>query len=448
MRYFPPKTPPSVNRRVLHLAIPNIVSNLSVPLLGAVDTALVGHLEEIYYLGALAIGGMIFNFLFWSFGFLRMGTTGLAAQAFGSEDRREMALILARVQMIAVLLGLLLLLLRDPIAQLAFRIIESSLDVERHALIYYEIRIWTAPAVLALYGLNGWFLGMQNATYPMVITIFLNLLNIVLNLFFIHVMGMTVEGVAWGSLLATWSALVLGLLLFLKRYRSSLGHFDAEGVFDTTALRTFTGVNRDIFIRTVCLIFVFSFFTAQSSAQGELVLAANTILMQLWMIASYGIDGFAFAAESLVGRYKGERNRPMMRKAIRYCMGWGFGLGLAGSLFYGLLPRPLVEIFTHQTEVVEHALDVIVWTVIAPAAASFCYIWDGVFIGATETAPMRNSMLAATILFFLPAWYAGSILFGMHGLWLAMVTFMIVRGLLLGGYALLGKAGAGFRLSD
>jgi multidrug resistance protein, MATE family len=424
-----------LNKRILNLAIPNIISNLSVPLLGAVDTALVGHLDEVYYLGALAVGSMIFNFLFWGFGFLRMGTTGLTAQAYGARNRTEMILILARVQAVALGLGISILLLQQPIAFLSFLIVESSREVEAFSLVYFDIRIYTAPAVLALYGLNGWFLGMQNAKYPMLITIFLNLLNIGLNVLFIYGFGMHVDGVAWGTLISTYLALILAIVLLIKRYKKYFGHYVKERFIDLDEIRKFFSINRDIFIRTLCLIFTFSFFTAKSAAQGDVILAANTILLQLWMIASYGIDGFAYSAESLVGRYLGGKDNTKLKKAVYYTMGWGLFLGLLGSVVYAVFHHQIINLFTHQELVIETALSVVFWSIMAPAVASICYIWDGVFIGATATVPMRNSMLLSTFIFYLPAYYLGTYLFDIHGLWIAMVLFMIVRGVLLTLYA-------------
>jgi len=417
-----------VNRKILNLAVPNVISNLSVPLLGVVDTALVGHLDEVYYLGALAVGGMIFNFLFWGFGFLRMGTTGLTAQEYGKRDRTGIMMMLARVQLLALLIGAALIVLKEPIALLSFWIIESGPEVQRYTLEYYDIRFYTAPAVLALYGLNGWFLGMQNARFPMTVTIVLNLLNIVLNVYFIYVLDMHVNGVAWGTVISTYLALMLAVGLFFFQYRRYIGHYARHLLADATEIRKFFSVNRDIFIRTLCLIFTFSFFTAKSAEQGDLVLAANTILLQLWMVASYGIDGFAYAAESMIGRFKGAKNLPLIKKAVWYNLAWGLSIGLAGSLVYGIFDQQILNIFTDKQNVINLALSVVFWTVLAPLISSICYILDGVFIGATETKPMRNTMLAATFLFFLPVYYVGTELFGVHGLWLAMVLFMAVRG--------------------
>lgn len=421
-----------LNNKILNLAVPNVISNLSVPLLGVVDTALVGHLEEVYYLGALAVGGMIFNFLFWGFGFLRMGTTGLTAQEYGKRNRTGIMMMLARVQFLALLIGFALILLKEPIAALSFMIIESGPEVQQYTLEYYDIRIFTAPAVLALYGLNGWFLGMQNAKFPMIVTIVLNVLNLGLNVYFIYVLGMHVNGVAWGTVISTYMALALAAGLFIYQYRHYIQHYMHNMLIDTDEIRKFFSVNRDIFIRTICLIFTFSFFTAKSAQQGDLILAANTILLQLWMVASYGIDGFAYAAESMIGKYKGAQKKSLLKKAVYYNLAWGLSIGVTGSILYGLFDQQILDIFTDKQDVIDLAMSVMFWTVLAPLISSVCYILDGIFIGATETRPMRNTMLAATFLFFLPAYYAGTLFFGVHGLWLAMILFMAVRGAALG----------------
>lgn len=432
--YLWPGMKKTMNRKILNLAVPNVISNLSVPLLGLVDTALVGHLEEVYYLGALAVGGMIFNFLFWGFGFLRMGTTGLTAQEYGRRDRHGIMMMLARVQLVALLIGVALLVLKEPIATLSFWIIESGPEVRAYALEYYDIRIYTAPAVLALYGLNGWFLGMQNAKFPMIVTIVLNILNIILNVWFVYGVGMHVDGVAYGTLISTYLALVLAVGLFFYQYSRYISHFVKQELLNTAEIAKFFSVNRDIFIRTLCLIFTFSFFTAKSAAQGDLILAANTILLQLWMVASYGIDGFAYASESMIGRFRGAKDMPRLKKAVYYNLVWGLSIGLTGSICYGLFDEQILNLFTDKNEVIDLALSVVFWTVLAPFISSICYILDGVFIGATETAPMRNTMLISTFLFFLPAYYLGTMLFGVHGLWLAMILFMAIRGAALAFY--------------
>ncbi|MEO1023027.1 MAG: MATE family efflux transporter, partial [Bacteroidota bacterium] len=420
-----------MNKRVLQLAIPNIVSNLSVPLLGAVDTAVVGRLEHVYYLGAIAVGSIIFDFIFWGFGFLRMGTTGLAAQAFGADNRKETTAILIRALLVAIGGSVFILLTQYGLIEFALSVIDASVEIEQHVKTYFYIRVYAAPATLSLFCLNGWFLGMQNARYPMAITIVLNLCNIGFNLFFVFVLGKNVDGVAWGSVLASYIGLVLAVFLLMRKYPLNLSKLERGDILDWSQIRIFFDVNRDIFIRTLCLIFSYAFFTAKSAEFGDTVLAANTILLQLWYISAYGVDGFAFAAESLVGRYKGAADKQSLDKAIRLTMMWGIVLGLGGTLCYWALQRELIILFTNKTEVIEQATRMVIWLVLAPVINSVCFIWDGIYIGATATEPMRNSMLIATILFFVPCYYLAVPYVGVHALWLAMTAIMVVRGVTL-----------------
>lgn len=424
-----------MNRKILNLAIPNIISNLSVPLLGAVDTALVGHLEEAYYLGAIALGGMIFNFIFWGFGFLRMGTTGLTAQAFGEENKTESIMTLARALTVAGIFSLLILLLQVWIADLSFWLVEASPEVERYTRTYFNIRIYTAPATLGLYAINGWFLGMQNARYPMIVTVVLNALNIILDVYFVYSLGMDVDGVALGTLIARYTGFFLAVALLVTKYKDWLKGYVHKLLLEVKALKKFFSVNRDIFIRTLCLIFTFSFFTAKSASFGDVTLAANSILLQLWMMVSYGIDGFAYAAESLIGRYTGSQQRKRVNIAAKYCFIWGIGIGLFASVVYAVFNVHILYIFTDQTEVIDTAMIYFIWTIAGPVVSSFSYIWDGIFIGATATGPMRDSMIIATIGIFLPVYVIGVYYLGNHALWLALTLFMIGRGATLTFYA-------------
>lgn len=420
-----------MNRRILQLAIPNIISNLSVPLLGAVDTAVIGHLDAVYYLGAIAVGSIIFDFIFWGFGFLRMGTTGLVAQAFGAHQTKETRIILARVLLVAISLSILIILLQFPILKLSLLMVNASPEVEQYVQVYFSIRIFAAPATLALFGLNGWFLGMQNARFPMYVTILLNVLNIILNLVFVLKYDMNVAGVAWGSLIASYVAVGFAIWLYLRTYHLKGISIVREELLQLDALKKFFSVNSDIFIRTLCLVTSYAFFTAKSAETGDVVLAANTILLQLWYISAYGIDGFAFAAESLVGRYFGANDRERLMEAIKGCMVWGIGIGLAGTACYALFGQQIVSLFTDQTIVIESIQVVLIWTVFAPIVNSICFIWDGVYIGATATPPMRNSMLVATVFVFIPVYYLTLNALGVHAIWLAMFSFMLARGILL-----------------
>lgn len=424
-----------MNRKILRLAIPNIISNLSVPLLSSVDTAIVGRLDHVYYLGAIAVGGMIFNIIYWGFGFLRMGTTGLTAQAYGSENRSEEASVLGRAMIVALGGSLLILLLQTPIIDLCFRIIDSSAEVEEYARAYFVVRIWAAPATLSLYAIQGWFLGMQNARYPMILTVFVNLVNIGCTFYFVYGLDMTVDGVALGTVCAQYSGLALGLVLFYRKYGHVAHSFSMGAIRQVAELKRFFMVNRDIFIRTLCLIFAFSFFTAKSAEAGDQILAVNTILLQLWHILAYGVDGFAYAAESLVGRYTGARDRKNLRLAIRYNLWWGLGLGALLSVVYMVFPEQILYVFTDKEDVIALAMIYFIWTALAPLINSFCFIWDGVYIGATATRPMRDSMIVASFLIFLPVYYLTESHLGNHSLWLAMTSFMVARGVALLWYS-------------
>lgn len=424
-----------MNRKILRLAIPNIISNLSVPLLGAIDTAVVGRLEHVYYLGAIAVGSIIFDFIFWGFGFLRMGTTGMVAQAYGAQEERKTRIILFRVLLVAAASSLLILLIQYPLIEVSLYLVNASPEVEEYTRLYYHIRIFAAPATLALFGLNGWFLGMQNSTYPMIVTIFLNLVNIVLNLIFVFRFNMTVDGVATGSLVASFLALGLAFFLYKRRYGGVKLNIKWDELIEAEELKKFFSVNRDIVIRTLCLIFSYAFFTAKSAAMGDVVLAANTILLQMWYISSYGTDGFAYAAESLVGRFKGAKDDDKLKKAVTANMLWGLGLGLLGTITYAFFDAEIISLFTDKENVIKVAMGVVIWLIVAPVVNSVCFIWDGVYIGATATGAMRNSMLVATVLVFIPVYFISEPFAGIHALWMAMTAFMVARGVVLSVYA-------------
>ena len=335
----------SYNSKIVNLAIPNILSNLSVPLLGAVDTAIVGRLDELYYLGAIAVGSLVFDFIFWGFGFLRMGTTGLVAQALGASNHKMIQNLWLRVFFFGSLLGLALIMLQNPIANWALVIVSPSNEVAIYATEYIKIRIWAAPATLLLYGLNGWFLGMQNAKVPMAITIVLNLTNLLLNVLFVLVLDWKVAGVALGSVIASYLGLVLALSIFFNSYAKHWlagwwKEWRKSHFWELSTWKEWLGVNIDIFIRTLCLIFAYAYFTTISARAGDLFLATNTILLQLWYISSYGIDGFAYAAESLSGMYWGKKNTRAFKQIVRKTMQWGLALGLMlSALFLLVLSR-------------------------------------------------------------------------------------------------------------
>jgi MATE family multidrug resistance protein len=426
-----------VNRSILRLAIPNIISNITVPLVGMADLAILGHLTASpeAYIGAIALGGMIFNFIYAIFSFLRMGTTGFTAQAFGSGNAVESSLIFARAMLFAFAGGILLILVQIPIDWFTFYLIESSAEVESLASEYFYIRIWAAPAALGLYAINGWFLGMQNARVPMILAIIINLINVGANYIFVYGFGMKSEGVAWGTLIAQYIGLSGGLYFFLRYHRNIIKHWSIDAMLKLAALKRFFMVNRDIIIRTVLLILAFSFFTAKSATMGDDILAVNTLLLQFLFFFSYFLDGFAYAAESLAGKFFGAKDKDSMKIFIRSIFIWGTLISIPFSLAYFVAGDYIIYLLTDNQEVISNASPFLPWLVLVPLVSFAAFIWDGIFTGCTATVAMRNAMIIASLLIFLPLSYLLIPEMGNHGLWLALMIFMLARGVIMSFYS-------------
>lgn len=406
-----------------------ILSNLSTPLLGLVDTAVMGHLDAARFLAAVALGGVLFSFLYWGFGFLRMSTTGLTAHAFGENDGAEIRAILLRAALLSQCLAFLIILLGRPLAQLGFGLMDGTAGVKTLAGHYVDIRIWSAPATLALYVLNGWFLGMQNAKVPLLIVLVTNLTNIGLDFWFVSALHWTVSGVAWASVVAEYTGLLVGIILLL-RYLPRSG---AERVhlLDSSRIKNLLLINSHILIRTWCLIFAFAFFTAQGARFGETILAANAVLLNFQTFMAYALDGFAHAAEALVGRSLGEKNRALFDQSVMTAAFWSLFVACAFTAFYALYGGWIIDLLTGLDGVRRMAYRYLPWSIVMPLAAFVCYLFDGVFIGATWFKPMRDAMLFALLIGYLPAWYL-TCDWGNHGLWLAMLVFMLARGVSMG----------------
>lgn len=424
-----------MDRTILRLAIPNIISNLSIPLLSAVDAALMGHLPGAEaYLSAIAIATGIFNFIYWGLGFLRMGTTGLTAQAHGAKDEQEEVLILGRGMLVALLGSALVLVFQVPLARVGFWFMDPAPEAAEIARGYYDVRIFAAPATLSLYVLTGWFLGKQNAIFPMVLSILGNIANVGLNLWFVKGMGMKAEGIAWGTVGAQYLSLAVAIGYGWWKYRGLAHHLEMRLLLQARALGRFFAVNGDIIVRTLCLVLVFNYFIAASGDFGLRIQSGNSLLLQLLFIMSYLVDGFAFTAESLVGKYKGAGDAQNLRLAIRRIFYWGIGIAALFSLVYGLGGGWLLGLFTDDQRVLRVADEYLGWMVAMPVVAAFSFIWDGIYLGATASAPMRNGMLISTAVFFLAWWLLNPVLDN-HGLWLAMMVFMAVRGITLALFA-------------
>ena len=416
------------DRAVWRIAAPMILSNISVPLLGMVDTGVVGHLENASYLGAVAIGATIFGFLYTGFNFLRMGTTGIAAQRYGAEDNDGIRVSLGQALIVALLIAFALLALQVPIGTLALSLVGGDPDVQASAQVYYSIRIWSAPGTLANYVMIGWFLGLQNARVPLLIFLTINLTNIVLDLLFVVVFGMKVDGVALASVIAEYTALLLALTLAARELRRRSGHWPLHRLFNIRAYAAFFSVNAHLFVRTMALVFTYFFVTAQGARLGGLVLAANAVLINLHNITSFGLDGFAHAAEALVGKAVGERRREALEQSVRLCLKWSLFFAVGFSVAYAVVGPLVIDALTDLADVRSAAREYLPWFIIAPLVAVWSFLYDGVYVGATRAREMRDIMVISTFLVFLPAWYLLQGL-GNHGLWLAFTIFLASRGI-------------------
>ena len=417
-----------MNKEILKLAIPNILANLSIPILSVVDVALMGHLSNESYILSIGFGVMIFNFIYWAFGFLRMGITGMTAQEFGKGNTNEAYRLLFRGLIIAFSGAILLFLSKEALLQLALYLIDSNGLVNEEITNYFSIRIFAAPATLGLYVFIGWFLGKQNATLAMVVTIAVNVFNAFISYYLVSSVNLGISGVAYGTLIAQYLGFTIAIVFFLGFYRKELTKEAFSQILELSAIKKFIGVNADILIRTLCLIFSLSFFKIMSAKEGDVIGAANILLLEFVSIAAYGIDGFAFAAESISGKYFGANDKSNLKKAIRYCFYWGFGLGFVYALGYLVFGKSILEALTSQVEVVNLAMEYIGWLIVFPILSVVPFVWDGIYIGLTSSRAMRNTMLFATFFVFLPSYYILSHFFGNHGLWLAMILFVLARG--------------------
>lgn len=421
------------DRQILQIALPSIVSNITVPLLGLIDVAIVGHLGSPAYIGAIAVGGMLFNIIYWIFGFLRMGTSGMTSQAFGKRDLTEVVCLLMRSVGIGLAVAFCLIALQIPIRQGAFLLIHPTDEVRILTTLYFHICIWGAPAMLGLYGLTGWFIGMQNSRIPMYIAITQNIVNIIASLSLVYLCGMKVEGVALGTLIAQYAGLFMGLALWWKHY-GKLKRFlkGGKNIWQKEAMYRFFQVNRDIFLRTLCLVAVTLFFTSAGASQGEIILAVNTLLMQLFTLFSYVMDGFAYAGEALSGRYIGARNREAFTDTVRHLFGWGVVMAVLFTLVYALGGNAFLGLLTDDKEVIAAADTYFYWALAVPAVGIAAFIWDGIFIGATATRGMLLSMATAAISFFV-LYYGLHPVLANHALWLAFLTYLLMRGVMQTG---------------
>ena len=419
-----------MHRRIINLALPSIVSNITVPLLGLVDTAITGHMGEARYIGAIAVGSMVFNIMYWLFAFLRMGTGGMTAQAYGRKDFEEAELTGLRAISISLLIGLAIIILQHPLLHLAMWFIAPDENVTQLVYSYCYICIWGAPASLGLFALNGWFVGMQNTKIPMVISITQNVVNILVSLLLVYCLNMKIEGVALGTLIAQWAGFIMGSFFFIKKIREvspSPNTHHPSVIFEPSAMKAFFTVNRDIFLRTLFLVSVNLYFVAAGAKGGDVILAVNTILMQFFILYSYFMDGFAYAAEALCGRFYGAGDMISLKETIRKVFYWSIGLTVIYSAVYGVGGLDFLRLLTDEENVVTASEEYIFWAMLIPIAGMVAFVWDGVFIGMTMTKGMLSGTFVAAIVFFTTYFSLETTLHN-HALWLAFILYLAARG--------------------
>ncbi len=418
-----------MNKEILKLAIPNILANLSVPIVSIVDVALMGHLSNEAFILAIGFGVMVFNFIYWGFGFLRMGVTGITAQNEGKKATDETYRVLFRGLIVAISGALILIVVKPFLLDLAIYLIGTTPEVNQEITTYFNIRIFAAPATIGLYAFIGWFMGKQNSVLPMIITIAVNILNASFSYYLVKELSMGTYGVALGTVVAQYLGFILAITFFIIYYRKQITTNAFKDVLQYEAIKNFLLVNSDIFIRTLCLIFTLSFFKVYSGKEGLIIGAANILLLEFIGIAAYGIDGFAFAAESISGKYFGAKNKVMLKKAIKYCFYWGAALGVFYAASFYFFGEYLLLFLSSQTDVINEAKTYLWWLALFPIISVAAFVWDGVFIGVTASRAMRNTMLIATFLVFLPTYFILHPYLKNDALWIALILFFITRGI-------------------
>lgn len=419
------------HRETWRLAWPMILTNISVPLLGVVDTAILGHLNSPLYLGAVAVGTSIITFIFWAFGFLRMGTTSLVARAYGRADATGSATLLLQSTVLALLLALLLLLAQSLFIPLALNLIGASNTVASLAESYCQIRIYSAPATLMTFALIGWFIGQQNTRAPLIIVVSQNILNIVLDFIFIVGLEMNSDGAAIATVVSEYGGLILAVSLAWKSIKPQFFLIKIKQLYYYHHYLELLNINRHLFIRTASLLFTFAFFTAQGARQGDTTLAANALLFQLLLLISYGLDGFAHAAEAMVGKAIGAKSQRDFIATCKSTSLWALITALLFSGFFFILQGQLLSFFTNMRDVIAIAENHYLFIIILPIIGVWGYQLDGIFIGAGKTRAMQYAMLLSVFAVFIPIWWVFQS-YGNWGLWLAFCAFMLSRGLLLG----------------
>jgi len=416
-----------MNKEILRLAIPNIISNISVPLLSAVDTMLMGHIS-VLHLSALGVGSMIFVFLYGNFNFLRMGTTGMSAQFYGKDDKKELANTLFRALFLAFVMAFVLVIFRDWLYGVSIDLMNVDKSYESYVKDYFDIRIYTSFALFGQLAIFGWYFGLQDAKSPLLITIAINIINLIFSVWFVNYLDMGIKGVAYGTLIAQYCGLLFAIF-GLRKYQEILKSFDFGEIFKIKELKRFLNINSNIFIRTTALTFVLAFFYSQAAKESEVLLSVMVLLLQFLIWMSFAIDGFANATESLVGKYYGAKDWDMFYRAIKLNFIWAGGFALVFSIFYALFGRELLELYTNDTELIDKTMEFLPLVWVLPIVSFGAFIWDGVFVGMTASKSLRDVVIVSMLLFLLIFYLTKGINYA-WALWGSFIVFFLFRGVI------------------
>lgn len=419
-----------MNKTVLRLAVPSILANITVPLVGMADTAIAGRIGDASVLGGVAIASMLFDLLYWNMGFLRMGTGGMVAQAYGRRDFKDALNVYALGMATALAFAFLFLVVQYLYVEVAFRFIECSPQVEALAREYFFIRIWAAPATLSLNVFKGFFIGMQNAVSPMAVDVTVNVTNVVASIFFAWYAGLGFSGIAWGTLVAQYAGMVLAIALMFIYYRRFFHYMDLKESIKFSKMKKFFMLNADLFVRSLSFLFIYAGLTSLAAGYGDVALAVSSIMMKLMLLYSYFIDGFAYAGEALSGRYIGAGDKVSLRRAVKVIFIWCAGIGIVSTFGYWAGGEWLFGFLASDPVVIEESAKYIPWLLVMPLVSCVAFTWDGIYIGATATRAIRNSMLCAVAGFFASYWLLGN-MWGVQSLWVGYMVHLVVRSVYL-----------------
>ena len=419
-----------INREVVRLAVPSILANITVPLVGIVDTAIAGHLGDAALIGGIAIGTMLFDLLYWNMGFLRVGTGGITAQAYGRGDSKAAIGTFSQGIATAMVVSMIVLAIQWVFAEAMLLLVDCSPEVEKIARNYFFIRVWAAPATLALFVFKGWFIGMQNTVYPMITDLWVNIVNMLASWMLSFYTPLGISGVAVGTLIAQWTGLLLALLLMRRKYRDLMRQTSILHSMKWKYFRRFFSINSQLFVRSLLMLVVYEGFTIFAARFGDVELAVSSVMMHLLLLYSYFVDGFAYAGEALTGRFIGEGNRASLRETIKWTFFWGGVIGLVSTVAYAVFPRPIIGLLTNNAEVISASEPYLFWLLLMPLLSCVAFIWDGIYIGATAARQMMVCMVWSAGL-FIAAFYLCEPHFGAQALYIAYFVHLVVRSLYL-----------------